>query len=122
MTTLTTHQETSAKSKDQVLIATGPASAAMVSSSIGIFIIGLMTTLSAANAGFKEMLNWWSPAGSLVGKTTIGVLAWLISWAVIHTLWKNKEYEIGKAFKITLFFISLGLLLTFPPIFEAFEK
>jgi hypothetical protein len=71
--------------------------------------------------GLKSALNWWSPAGSLTGKTGIGVIVWLVSWALMNTLWKDKDYDLGKAFVTTLVLIGLGVLLTFPPVFEAFE-
>jgi hypothetical protein len=100
---------------------TGPAAAAMIASGIGTLFIGLMTTGAVLSEGLKTFLNWWNPAGPLTGKTGIGILAWLISWVLLNTIWKNKDYELSKAFTITLVLIGLGLALTFPPVFEAFE-
>ncbi len=102
-------------------IPTGPAAAALISSGIGTLTIGLMTTLAVISVGLKSFLTWWDPVGSLTGKTGIGIIAWLISWVVLNTIWKDKDYDLGKAFTITLVLIGLGLALTFPPIFEAFE-
>lgn len=100
--------------------AVGVASAAFVSSGIGCLVIGLMVTGAEMSEGLKNALNWWNPAGPLTGKTGIGVIAWLISWAVLHYLWKDKDVELGKAFVVTLILIALGFLLTFPPIFTLF--
>jgi hypothetical protein len=68
-----------------------------------------------------QALNWWNPAGPLTGKTDVGVIAWLISWALLNTVWKGKDYDLGKAFIITLIGVTLGVILTFPPVSEAFE-
>ncbi|MCL4267374.1 MAG: hypothetical protein KJ069_29625 [Anaerolineae bacterium] len=119
MTTLTTSEE---KRVDQAQahVATGVAAATFIASGIGVLFLGLMTTGAELSAGLKEALNWWNPAGPLTGKTSVAVLAWLISWVLLHTLWKNKEIDLWKSFIITLVLIGLGVLFTFPPIFEAF--
>ncbi len=109
-------EKASAKAK----VAIGVASAAFVSSGIGCLFIGLMVTGAEMSEGLKNALNWWNPAGPLVGKTSVGILAWLISWAILHTMWKDKEVDFGKVFTASLILIALGFALTFPPIFELF--
>lgn len=112
-----------AKAKEEVSakVAIGVAAAAFLSSGVGTLVIGLMTTGAVLSEGLKNALNWWNPAGPLTGKTGVGVLAWLISWVILHTLWKDKEADFTKVFIITLILIGLGFVLTFPPVFEAFE-
>lgn len=105
----------------ETAVTTGPAAAAMISGAIGTFVIGLLTTGAVLSEGLKEILNWWNPAGPLTGKTGVGVIAWLISWFLLNTIWRDKEYDLNKAFIITLILIALGVVLTFPPVFEAFE-
>jgi hypothetical protein len=107
-----------AAAKTQVAI--GVASAAFVASGIGCLVIGLMVTGAEMSEGLKNALNWWNPAGPLTGKTGVGVIVWLISWVILHAMWKDKEMEFGKYFTITLILIALGFLLTFPPIFTLF--
>ncbi|MEW5988790.1 MAG: hypothetical protein AB1791_19365 [Chloroflexota bacterium] len=99
---------------------TGPAAAALIAGGIGALVIGLMTTGAEISEGLKNVLNWWNPAGPLVGKTGLGIIVWLISWFVLNRLWKDKAYDLGKAFTITLILIAVGLVLTFPPVFEIF--
>ncbi len=99
----------------------GIAAAAMIAGGIGSLMIGLLTTGSVIVSGLKDLLNFWSPAGSLTGKTAISILVWLISWAILNSLWRDRDYDIRKALTITLALVGVGLLLTFPPIFEAFE-
>ena len=99
----------------------GIAAAAVLAAGIGSFVLGLFTTLAAASEGIKNLLNWYGPAGPLAGKSGLAVIAWLVSWVILHTRWKDKEVNFDRIFVITLILIGLGLLLTFPPIFEAFE-
>jgi hypothetical protein len=106
----------------ETAVTTGPAAAAMISGGIGAFVIGLLTTGAVISEVLRNALNWWNPAGPLTGKTGVGVIAWLICWALLNTVWKGKDYDLRKSFIITLVFLALGLILTFPPVFEAFEK
>lgn len=106
--------------QEKVEVLTSVASAAFVSSGIGCLVIGLMVTTAEMSEGFKNALNWVNPVGPLSGKTTVGVVAWLVSWAILHFLWKDKEVNFNKTFIITLVLIGLGFLFTFPPVFEIF--
>ncbi len=120
MTTLTTPQE---KHVDRTAahVATGAAAAAFISGGIGTLILGLMTTGAVLSGGLKGFLNWWNPAGPLTGKTGLAILAWLISWVLLNSLWKGQEIDLRKSFIITMILIGLGVFFTFPPVFEAFE-
>lgn len=100
---------------------TGAAAAAMVGGGIGGLVLGLLTTGSVISEGLKTFLTFSPAVGSLSGKTAVAIVAWLISWALLNTLWKGKDYDLDKAFRITLVLTTIGILLTFPPIFEAFE-
>lgn len=123
MTTTTIREEKVIQTvREQVAVATGAAAAAMIASGIGTLVIGLMTTGAELSEGLKNALNWWNPAGPLTGKTGVGIIIWLISWVAMNTIWKDKEYDLGKAFTITLVLIGLGVLFTFPPFFEIFAE
>lgn len=100
----------------------GPAHAAMLAAGIGSAVLGLATILAEAFGPIKEVLNWWTPAGPLSGKTGIAVLAWLASWGLLHLAWRR--YEIIRDRTIwtwTLVLIFAGWMGTFPPVFEAFS-
>ena len=105
----------------QERVPNGPAAAAILSAGVGSAIIGLMTTGAVISAELKAGLNWWSPAGPLTGKTGLGVIAWLVTWVVLHVLWKDKDVPLIRVLVVTLVLLALGLLLTFPPVFESFE-
>lgn len=102
-------------------IPTGPGAAAMIAAGIGTLTIGILTTGAVISAPLKTFLNFYNPAGPLSGKTSVGVIVWLVSWLILGVIWKDKDSNLGRAFTATLILIALGLLLTFPPIFEAFE-
>ena len=86
----------------QERIPNGPAAAAILSAGVGSATIGLMTTGAVISAGLKSALNWWSPAGPLTGKTGVSVIAWLVTWIVLHVLWKDKGTKVKVARKPAL--------------------
>lgn len=103
----------------------GPAAAAMISAGIGIFVLGLLTTLAVISAGVKTFLLWWEwgqGVGPLAGKTTIAVVVWLLSWLILDRLWRRKDVELKTAFYIGLGLGILGAIGTFPPFFELFHS
>jgi len=103
-------------------IPNGLAAAAILSSAIGVFVIGFLTTLSEASHGVGSVLNWYNPAGSLNEKTGVGIIIWLISWAVLRGQWKDRDIDLGPILTWTAVLLVLGFLLTFPPFFEIFKQ
>jgi hypothetical protein len=101
---------------------TGPAAAAMVAAGIGSFAIGLLTTAAEASADLANALKFYGPSGPLSGKTSVGIVVWLISWLILGTLWKNKNSNLRSAFTWTLVLVGLGILLTFPLFFGLFAS
>jgi hypothetical protein len=107
--------------RTQERIPNGPAAAAILSAGVGSAVIGLLTVGSAISGVLNSALNWWSPSGPLSGKTGVGIVAWLVSWIVLHTVWKDKDVAIVRALAGTMALLAVGLLLTLPPVFQAFE-
>lgn len=99
----------------------GAAAAAILSSSLGVFILGLLTSLAAANTGIKNWLNWYDPTGPLSGKTTLAGIVWLATWLVGHYWLRNTEVKLTRVIQVSTALLVIGLLLMFPPLFERFE-
>ncbi len=100
----------------------GPGAAALVAAGVGIFVIGLMTTLAEPLPALKNALAWYNPAGPLSGKTGVGVIVWLLTWVVLHAAWKNKNPDLGRAFGWALSLVAVGFVLTFPLFYEIFTR
>jgi len=101
---------------------TGPGAAAVVAAGIGVFMIGLMTSLAETSAGLRSALTWYNPSGPLSGKIGVAVVVWLLAWVILHAAWKSKNVEFGRAFSWALTLVILGFLLTFPPVFLLFAR
>ena len=68
---------------------------------------------------FKNMMKLYLPVGPLSGKSIFGVLAWLISWGVLHFILRDREVKPRIALIVTFVLVGLSLLLTFPPVYMA---
>lgn len=102
----------------------GPGAAAILAAGIGIFVLGLLTTVAVISSGLNDFLKkweWGQGVGPLAGKTTIASLAFFVSWVALHAAWRGKDIDIKKVFMIGLVLGLLGALFTFPTFFEAFE-
>jgi hypothetical protein len=98
----------------------GLAAAALLAGGIGAFALGVMTILAEVSSAFKTAITFVKPVGALSGKTTIGVIVWLVTWVVLGYLWKDKDVAFGKIVIAAFVFLALGLLFTFPPFFLLF--
>ena len=102
----------------------GPAAAAMVAAGIGIFVLGLLTTLAVVSESLNDFLADFQGSrgvGPLAGKTILAVAAWAASWAGLHLVWRDRAVDLRRPFWIGLMLGVLGAIGTFPPFFEAFE-
>ena len=122
---MTTTQLTPAAETDHLAIdfdekPEGPISAAIIAGGIGCLALGVFTTLAEASTSVKDWLQWDDRVGPLAGKTGMAVLIWLVSWAVLHVVYRDKPFETRRALTISLILIGLGVLGTFPTFFQAF--
>ena len=99
----------------------GPALAAILAASIGVFALGLATTLAAAAEGVKEWLIFQDRVGPLSGKTTVAGLAWLVSWAALHVSFWRRDLPFVSVIALAAVLLVVGNVLMFPPVFERFE-
>ena len=107
-----------AMNRDEVTTTNGAALAAYLGAGIGAFAMGLFVVLNEAGVFAAPAL--YGPAGGVTGRTAFAVVTWLISWAVLHQRWKNREVAAGRIHALTLSLILLGIVLTFPPVWSIF--
>lgn len=100
----------------------GAAVAAIIAASLGVFMVGLWTTLAEASTGIKDWLNFYNPTGPLSGKTTMSVAIWLAVWVPLHFALRNRELDFKRWMLVAGALIILGVLLTFPPVFDLFAS
>jgi lysylphosphatidylglycerol synthetase-like protein (DUF2156 family) len=98
----------------------GPIVAAVLAAGVGCFAMGVFTTLGEASTSFADRLTWNEDVGPLSGKTGMTIIVWLVSWAVLYVIFRNRQTETRQALTISLVLMGLGVLLTFPTFFQLF--
>jgi len=100
----------------------GPVAAVFVAAGIGAVILGLLTALAEASSSIKDTLQLNDRVGPLAGKTIGAVIVFLIVWAVLHAMWKDKDPDSKKVFVWTWVLLAIGVVLTFPIFFQMFAS
>jgi hypothetical protein len=96
-------------------IPNGRAAAAILSAAVGCFFVSLFGLLGDAFSPIAHFFTFYKPTGPLSGVTTAAIIIWLVLWAVLCQLWKERSIAMGKINTIAFLLLILGLLLSFPP-------
>lgn len=97
-------------------LANGPAGAAILSAGIGCFAIGLLSVIGDGSKKMAGLFTFYRPTGPLSGVSSLGIAVWLVVWLVLARRWRSRTVAIGRVNIAAFVFLTLGLMLTFPPI------
>jgi hypothetical protein len=96
----------------------GAAAAAVLAAGIGVFVLGLVTSLAELMDNFKDWLAWNDEVGPLSGKTSLGLIAWAVTWPVLHVFLYRRDGLLAAALVIFAVLAAIGSVLMFPPVYE----
>lgn len=99
----------------------GASLAAVLAAGIGGFAMGLFVILHVT--GVYSAPGLYGPAGGVSGRTTFAVVVWLVAWGILHGRWKGKvpgAERVTRVIWATAALVALGLVGTFPPLWELF--
>jgi hypothetical protein len=103
-------------------IKNGSSAAAVLAAGIGLAVTGIMTVTAENIPAWLNALAWSKPVGALEGKTTLGLVGWVVSWIIFGVIWKDKEVKLRPILITAAILAVVGLLTTFPPFFDLFSK
>jgi hypothetical protein len=112
----------------------GPVVAAFIAAGVASLVMGIGVILNEASAPIKDAIGvdfnaflqfdknfgLGSGVGPLSGKVGLAVIAFAVSWVILHLLLRGKEINFRTGFIVALVLVGLGFALTFPPIFLLF--
>jgi hypothetical protein len=100
----------------------GPVAAALLAGGIGSAVLGVVTftNMVMPTSAFSQWLVWYSPVGSLSGKSSLAIISFLLAWAVLGLLWRRQEMRFGRIAVISFILLAIGLIGTFPPFWLLF--
>lgn len=106
----------------------GPVVASFLAAGIGSLTMGIMVVLNEVSPDINNFLKFdanfglGSGVGPLSGKVTLAIIAFVASWAILTFMWRGREVDFRRVLIASLVLVALGFLLTFPPVFLAFES
>lgn len=109
----------------------GPAAAAFISAAIGCFTMMVTHHFSDTSKEIEKIVwnlgTWipgsktgdelWGNIGSYTGKETMLLVGWLISWPILHTLWKNKNIKSRTIFVWMISLLVASTAMCWHPLF-----
>jgi hypothetical protein len=101
----------------------GPAAAAFLSGSIGLLAVALSHWAGEASAPIKDALQAlgkvWIPGaqgiGPYSGKETIGLVVWLVSWAILHYALRRRQVNLNAYGIAVLVILGVATTILWPP-------
>src|SRR5512140_1674778 len=95
----------------------GPVAAVLLAGGIGCAVLGVVTFANqvAPTSAFSQWLVWYKPVGSLSGKSSLSIIAFLLAWAVLGLMWRRQEMRFARIAVISFILLAVGLIGTFPP-------
>jgi len=102
------------------VVTNGPGAAAILSAGIGSFAVAIFAIAADKSPFVKNLFVFYKPTGALSGETTVAILLWLTTWAILNWLWRRRNLSLPRINVIALVLLGLSLLLTFPPIGDLF--
>jgi len=82
--------------------------------------VAIFAIAADKSAFIKSLFGFYKPTGALSGETTVAILLWLVSWAILDWRWRKRTVSLRRINVIALGLLGLSLLLTFPPIGDLF--
>lgn len=107
-----------AKPGTEAALRTGAAGAAILAASMGCCALGVLADIGDTSKNAARFLTFWKPTGPLSGVSTLAIALWLISWFVLHHLWRQRDCALAKVSVAAGLLLAVAFLLTFPPFEE----
>jgi len=108
-------------SPQTTLLPNGPGAAAILSSAIGCFVLGILALGGDAFPPIAQALNFWKPTGPLSGVTDLAIIVWLLVWFVLARTWSRRTVNWSSVKWASIAMFVAALLLTFPPFMDLLQ-
>lgn len=104
----------------------GVAVATLMAAAVGMLTLAVVNVFTAASNAFNARVHdvgkLWMPGaegiGPYSGKETLALVAWLVSWAVLHVALRRREADISRWPIVFLIGVGVATTLIWPPVFE----
>ncbi|HTO11520.1 MAG TPA: hypothetical protein VMQ51_08100 [Candidatus Binatia bacterium] len=105
---------------------TGEAVAALLAAGIAMLTLAFVHQVTAASeavgAWVHALGTLWMPGaqgiGPYSGEETLTLVAWLVSWAILHVLLRTRELPLSRWLVVFLLMVAVATTFIWPPVFQ----
>jgi hypothetical protein len=98
----------------------GPAAAVVLATGIACLALGVASVVTAASAAVSDALTLSERAGPVSGLSTVTAVVFFAAWGVLSLAWRRADPSLVRVAVVSAVLVAVGLLATFPPVFNAF--
>src|SRR5580698_265546 len=95
-------------------IPNGSGAAALLSASVGCFVLSMLAFAADKSVAIKNGLNFYRLTGPLSGVTTSAIVV----WGILEWRWGKKMVPMKRVIVISFLLLGLSFLMTFPPVVD----
>jgi hypothetical protein len=106
----------------ETLRPSGPAAAAVLAAGLAALALGALSVLAAASSAVTDALTLSERVGETSGLTTVTAAVFFAAWAGLTVLWRESNPPLRRVAAVAVVLLALGLLGTFPPVFNALGR
>jgi hypothetical protein len=107
------------------VIPSGAAVAALLAAMLGMLALAIVNVLAEASEAFAGTVHGigklWMPGaagiGPYSGKETVGLVAWMGSWVILHPVMRGKEFHLARWLVVFLIGVGVATTLLWPPVY-----
>jgi len=104
----------------------GIAVAALMAAMLGMLTLAVVNVFTTGSPAFNAWVHGigklWMPGaqgiGPYSGKETLGLVAWLGSWVILHAALRRRDLDVARWFIVFLVGVAIATTLIWPPVFE----
>ena len=93
--------------------------AVVLAAGVGSLVLGILTILAEGSTRIHDGLELVARVGPLSGKVSWALVAFGVSWVALALAFRRRELAWTIPLVIAGLMIIAGLVLTFPPVFQA---
>jgi hypothetical protein len=98
---------------------TGGLAAALLAGSLACMAFGVLVVGAETFQGWAKALTLSVHVGPLSGESVAAVGAYVVLWPLLHLWLCNRNVNLRRWLLVSIVLAGLGLVLTFPPIFQS---
>lgn len=98
----------------------GAAAAALLAAGAGCLTLGVLTVATQVSSAVADGLAFSPKVGPLSGQAIVSAIVFFVTWKGLERVLRGRSVSEGRVYLASAVMVGIGLVLTFPPVYQAF--